>query len=81
VWNVRLAAHAVPSNLAIRSASLSIASEAFNPSAKGRTALDRAGTDLESGRRLRISTISTKFLRRANVSFVQAVQIERTDVR
>src|SRR2546423_1045624 len=38
-----------------RSASFSIASQALKPAAKGRTALDRAGKDLESGRRLRTS--------------------------
>src|SRR5205814_491078 len=37
------------------STSFSIASEALNPATKGRTALDRAGRDLESGRRLMIS--------------------------
>jgi len=38
-----------------RSASLPIASETLNPSAKRGTALDRAGTDLETGRRLSTS--------------------------
>ena len=45
----------VDADLAIRSASFSIASEALKPAVKGRTALDRAGTNLETGRRLRTS--------------------------